>query len=111
MPEGQFIGRKSKFIYTSDTNVDYKITLDRTLGTIANTGLTEDAAGTAVAPPPPKRFKPRVLYWQGVLDGRIVRKALVVNRAALYNAPGSQEITIDGVVGRTTGRRGEALTF
>ncbi len=59
----------------------------------------------------PKKIKPRVVYWQGALDGRVVRKALVCNTdGALYNST-STDITIDGVPGSTTGRRGGKVYF
>lgn len=112
MPEGQFSGARASYEYTSDTGASYLLTLDETLGTVANNGLVAaTTATTAISAP--KRFQPRVVYWQGTLDGRIVRKQLVCGTAAatLYASNVSQAVTIDGVAGVTTGRKGEQVSF
>lgn len=114
MPEGQFSGTRSTYIYETDADTKYLLTLDDTLAGLANTQLVKaTTANAADATPPPKRFKPRVVFWQGTLDGGLVRKALVCGKASstLYNKATSQSLTIDGVSGSTTGRRGEKLTF
>lgn len=114
MPEGQFTGTRSTYLYENDAGTQYVLTLDDTLATLANTGLvaaTTANAGTAT--PAPKRFKPRVVFWQGTLNGNLVRKSLVCGdvTASLYATATSTSVTIDGIAGQTTGRRGEKLSY
>ena len=114
MPEGQYSGQRKSYIYESDAGKTYILLLDSTLASLANTGLVEaTTANAATATPAPKRFKPRVVFWQGTLNGRVVRKALVCGdvTSTLYAKDTSQDVTIDGVAGSTTGRRGEKLSF
>lgn len=114
MPEGQYSGQRKSYIYESDAGKTYILLLDSTLASLANTGLVEaTTANAATATPAPKRFKPRVVFWQGTLNGRTVRKALVCGdvTSTLYAKDTSQDVTIDGVAGSTTGRRGEKLSF
>lgn len=114
MPEGQYTGQRKSYIYESDAGKKYILLLDSTLAGLANTGLVEATSGnTADATPAPKKFKPRVVFWQGTLNNRTVRKALVCGdvTATLYAKDTSQTVTIDGVDGSTTGRRGEKLSF
>lgn len=113
MPEGQFSGQRAAYLYTSDSDDVYIITTDKTLGDLAETGLVAaTTANIADATVAPKRFKPRVAFWQGSLENRPVRKALVCNRTSdLIEATAPTAITIDGVAGSTTGRRGEKLSY
>ena len=113
MPEGQFTGQRGQYLYTSDSDDIYIITTDKTLGDLAVCGLTPATqANAANASPAPKRFKPRVSFWQGTLNGRVVRKALVCNVTSDLNEDTTpRAVTIDGVAGSTTGRRGEKMSF
>lgn len=114
MPEGQFTGARENYIYENDAAEEYIITTDATLGGLENTGLVVATAANATgASPAPKRFTPRKVYWQGELDGRVVRKAITCGtaEAALYASDISQALTIDGIAGFTTGRVGERITF
>lgn len=114
MPEGQFTGARENYLYENDGGTNYLITTDATLGGIDTNGLTvATSANAADANPAPKRFKPRVVFWQAELDGRIVRKEIICGdvTADLYASDTSQALTIDGVAGFTTGRRGEKLSF
>lgn len=114
MPEGQFSGIRKSYIYVADNDENYLITLDATLGDLAGTGLvaatTVNAAGLS---DPPKRFKLRGVHWQGIIGSRVVRKFIVTNTgetATLYTS-GAAALTIDGVAGSLTGRRGEAESY
>lgn len=110
MPEGQFTGSRATYDYEADDGSIYRLTLDETLGNLTGTGLgktTTASTSTEI----PKRLKPRIVYWQGVLNGRIVRKSLVCNTSGSLYSSSSQDVTIDGVNGSTTGRRGEKFTF
>lgn len=114
MPEGQYTGQRQSYIYESDAGEAYILLLDATLAGLAGTGLVAaTAANAAGASPTPKRFRPRGVYWQGTLDGRVVRKRIIcgTTESTLYQSDVSQSLTIDGVAGSTTGRTGEQLTF
>lgn len=115
MPEGQYTGQRKAYLYTPDSGDNiYLISTDATLGGLTGTGLVEaTTANVANAQPAPKRFKPRVVFWQGKLGTRTVRKTIACGTtdAALYDSDSPQAVTIDGVLGSTTGRRGERLSF
>ncbi len=111
MPEGQYSGRRGNYVYTSDDGSDYIISTDRTLGSIPGADL-QLATGGSDAVSPPKRFRPRIVYWQGELNDRIVRKKIICdNTSSLYQDNNSVTLTIDGVAGFTTGRRGEKFSY
>ena len=111
MPEGQFTGPRKVYEYTMDSGTSIQLALDETNGSLTGTGLTL-AGATSTAGFAPPRFKPRGVYWQGDLNGSIKRKFITCNAgAALYNQNVSQALEIDGVPGKTTGRRGEKLSW
>ena len=111
MPEGQYSGSRSKYEYVSDGGTTYKLTLDDTLATLTGTNLVA-AAADSTAIPKPTNFKPRVVFWQGVLNGVQKRKEIVCNpTSTLYAVETGQALSVDGVAGTITGRRGEKLTF
>lgn len=112
MPEGQFSGERKTYEYTSDTGATYLLTLDATIGDLTDNGLTP-ATQTTTGIPAPKRFEPRVVFWSGLLGTKQVKKSLVCGTtdAPLYDLNISQALTIDGVNGTTTGRKGEKLSF
>lgn len=113
MAEGQYSGVRRPYLYTSDSGEVFLLSKDETLGDLAGTGLTRATTGNVGnATPVPKRFEPRGVYWQGELGGRVVRKFLVCAAdGTLYVGNTPQAVTIDGVAGSTTGKRGERLTF
>lgn len=113
MPEGQYSGQRRPYLYTSDSGEVFALLKDETLGDIAGTGLVRaTTANIGNASPVPKRFMPRGVHWQGELDGDVVRKFLVCEATGtLYQGNAPQAVTIDGVAGTTTGRRGEQQTF
>lgn len=110
MPEGQFSGARGKYAYESDGGETYNLTLDTSL-VVAATGLAAAVAGTGTGKP--LNFKPRGVYWQATgagFEGK--RKFLVCAAdAAAYVANTRTAITIDGVAGVTTGRRGEQFSY
>lgn len=115
MPEGQFSGTRSKYVYVDDAGTNYILTLDDSL-VITNSGLVlfDPAAPPANSCPAPKRFTPRVVFWQATATGfEGKRKSLVAGTvdAALYASNLASEFTVDGVTGTTTGRKGEKLSF
>lgn len=106
MPAGQTLGVKRYFGYANDGGGSYSLLLDQTLG--AAGGLTEDDS----FPPPPRRFRPRGVYVEAVIGGAVARKYIVCEPgAALYATDTSTDVTIDTIVFKSTGRRGERLTF
>lgn len=110
MPEGQFSGARAGYEYINDEGTTYLLTLDETLGGIAGAGLSA-ATSASTAGGAPSRFTPRVVFWQGTLSGRTVRKSIVCNADGALYTDTSQSLTVDGVAGVTTGRRGEKITF
>lgn len=113
MPEGQFLGERGYFLYNSDAEVDYVIQTDATLGNLPQAGLVEaDEDNAENVAFKPARLQPRGVHWQGVLNGRTVRKFIVCSlESEIYKASGSNPLTVDGVQGVTTGRRGEVFSF
>lgn len=117
MPEGQFTGSRSKYVYESETvDEKYILTLDDSLVTAGQSLQPFDPATppTGNVCPSPKRFKPRIIYWEATAVGfEGKRKQLVcgTNAAPLYATNTPATLTIDGVAGVTTGRRGEVQTF
>jgi len=116
MPEGQFSGSKCTYEYTNDEGTNFLLTLDQTLGDLSGNGLVL-ATQESTAVPKPTGFQPRIVFWQSLApvgtNRSLSRKELVVGdlSADYYATSVSQMITIDGVEGRTTGRRGEKLSF
>lgn len=112
MPEGQFLGTRTTYNYLMDDGTtEVQLTLDTTIGGIAGTGLSPATNGDGSIPKP-QRFEPRGVYWEGTLNGSKKRKFIPCNRTStLYAGNVSANVTIDGVVGQTTGRRGEKLSF
>lgn len=111
MPEGQFLGSRTTYNYTMDDGTEIQLVLDSTIGGIAGAGLAPATNGDGSIPKP-LRFEPRGVYWQGQLGSSIKRKFIPCNdAAALYATNVSTSLTIDGVSGITTGRRGEKLSF
>lgn len=111
MPEGQFSGTRATYEYTTEEGDVYLLTLDTTLGGLPAAGLSV-ATATTTGTTPPKRFKPRVVFWEGLISGRKVRKQLVCEAdSTLYSSVKSQALTIDGVSGFTTGKKGERFSF
>lgn len=113
MAEGQYLGGKRTYIYTADDNQSYKILRDRTLGDLPGCDL-DPATAAVPAPRLPRKFEPRGVYWQSnALVGRnYARKFLICNRnSTLYTSIDSTPLTIDGIEGATTGRRGEQASY
>lgn len=108
---GQFLGPRLAYVYTSDDgSTEYVLQLDSTLATLTGVDL-ENYTGQSGVSPAPKRFEPRIVYWESN-DG-VYRKKLVcgTTNATLYATNTSTSLTIDGIAGKTTGRVGEKLTF
>ena len=117
MPEGQFLGKKGSYLYATDSGIIYVIQRDQTLATLPGTDFTPATDAASLLSPTPKRFQARGVHWQGVLgdgvNGRIVRKFIIcfTPTSTLYASDVSQNLTVDGVLGFTTGKRGEQLSF
>lgn len=112
MAEGQFTGQRGAYVYVADSGAQYSIERDTTLA-LPSTGLTPYGVDDPFAPGLPKRYKPRGVYWQGVLDGKVVRKFIICGTldAQTYSRDGRAPLQVDGIDGFTTGKRGEQITF
>ena len=109
--EGQFLGNRVTYNYQMEDGTEIQLVLDETLGSLPGADLVPATTGDGSVPKP-LRFKPRGVYWQGELGGKTKRKFVPCNpTSTLYLSNVSQELTIDGVAGKTTGRRGETLSF
>lgn len=114
MPEGQFSGSRSRYVYTNDSGDDYILRLDDTLAALSTTLTAFDPANPGTAVKKPDGFKPRGVYWIATATGFEGRKKFIVcgdGSDALYDTTTGATLTVDGVAGRTTGRKGESLTF
>lgn len=101
------LGVRRYYAYTSDTQVVYKYQTDLDLGEAVGAELND------TAPNLPRRFKPRGVYVQAVVDGRTVRKFLICPTTdnEVYAADGSQAIPVAGTNFFSTGRKGEQVSF
>ncbi len=113
MAEGQFLGIKGAYVYVDDSARSYVIRRDQTLATLPGTNLRTATTADANLTLLPRGFEPRGVYWQGELNGRIVRKFIVCGTpiGGLYENSGSTDLTVDNIPGVTTGKRGEKASF
>ena len=113
MAEGQELGPKASYIYTSDNGTQFIILRDNDLSLPAITGLELYTEGASFGYSLPKRFKPRGVYWMGVQGSRIIRKFIICGTldSTLYITDTSSPVTIAGTPGFTTGRVGERYTY
>lgn len=104
---GNTLGTRKWFGYTSDTGETYSFLTDNDLGVAA--GATPDVS----SPNFPRRFKPRVLFVQATIAGKIVSKSLIIPTAdsSLFASSVSQSVTVDTTAFTSTGRRGESVSF
>lgn len=111
MGVGQYLGPRLAYVYTADdSTTEYVLQLDSTLAALEGVDL-ESYTGQEGVSPAPRRFQPRIVYWESN-DG-VYRKRLICGStdATLYATNSSTALTIDGIAGKTTGRVGEKLTF
>ncbi len=101
------IGPRGRYEYESDTGQIYTIETDVDLATAAGLVAVSDPEPEGL----PRRFKPRVVFVQATIAGKIARKELVVNGDSALFTDSRQTVTIDGTAGTTTGRRGESRSF
>lgn len=113
MPEGQYLGPKASYIYTSDNGTQFVLLRDTNLALSALTGLELYTEGSTFAFSLPRKFRPRGVYWVGFVGQRAVRKFIICGTldATIYATDTSQPLTIDGVAGFTTSRYGEQYQY
>lgn len=113
MPEGQYLGPKASYIYTSDNGTQFVLLRDNTLAFPSLTGLELYEEGSSFAYALPRRFRARGVYWLGFNGSRAVRKYIICGNldATLYASDSSQPLTIDGIAGFTTSRYGEQYQY
>lgn len=104
---GNTIGVRRYYKYTSDLGTDYKYQTDADLGEAVGATLDD------TLPNLPRRFKPRGVFVETVIDGRKVRKFLICPTTdnEVYGADASQTVAVDGTNFFSTGRKGEMLSF
>lgn len=114
MPEGTFRGPKNDYIYVMDGGGRLKIKL-YPANVATGSGLVAfDPQNPGTLATKPDGFKPRGVWWEGTESGFAGRRKFLVcgtNAAALYTATTSTNLEIDGADGKTTGRKGEQLSF
>lgn len=113
MAEGQFLGSKSVYVYTDDSDVEYLIRMDITLASLTQLGMVPAVDADLGKPTLPKGFSTRKVLWEGICDGVKRRKTLTANKTAeAYLATGSTAFDIGGSTqGATTGRVGEKKSY
>lgn len=113
MPEGQYLGQKASYIYTTDNGTQFVLLRDTTLVFGELTGLELYTEGSTFAYSIPRKFRPRGVYWLGFSGQRAVRKYVICGTldATLYASDTSQPLTIDGIAGFTTSRYGEQYQY
>ena len=104
---GNILGRRSFYQYEADDGTLYSIQLDDTLAQA--TGMVLSAINAA----PPRRFEPRGIFVETLVEGRAKRKFLVVGTTSQVNYAANVSTTLDvgGIQFATTGRKGEQITF
>lgn len=104
---GNTLGARRYYNYTDDTGAEFTVLTDETLGTAAGNTLDDTNPGL------PRRFQPRGVYVEAEVEGVKVRKFLVCGTTenTLYSSNASQDVTIDGITFKTTGRKGESASF
>lgn len=113
MAEGQYLGPKASYIYTSDNGTQFVLLRDNDLSLPELTGLELYTEGSTFAYSLPRRFRPRGVYWLGFVGQRAVRKFIICGSldATLYATDSSVPLTINGVAGFTTSRYGEQYQY
>lgn len=104
---GNTLGERRYYRYVDDGGDEFKYLTDEDLGAAMNATLND------TLPDLPRRFKPRYVLAEAVIDGQDVKKKIIsptVDNTA-YAANARTTITIDGTAFRTTGRVGEKRTF
>lgn len=115
MPAGTR-GKSAKAQYTTDSGKKIIIKVPQYILDGGSHGL-QPTDGTEVAKP--DRFKPRVVFWEGEIaavppatQNQVIRRSIPCNAgSALINSDAVTAHTLDGVVGATTGRKGEKVSF
>lgn len=103
---GNTLGVRRYYKYTTDKDIVHSYLTDKDLGD-AVSGELDDTS-----PPFRKRFKPRGVYCEAVIDGTKHRKFVVVPKTSnAVWADTSKDISIDGKTFKTTGRKGESMSF
>lgn len=112
MAVGQELGEKAVYLYVADDNNVYYLSRDITLGDIPGVALERATTASVANGVLPRRFKPRGVHWQAQVGNRRIRKFLICgNTSTLYRSEVGLALTIDGVAGSTTGRRGETASY
>lgn len=117
---GNRLGPRARIIYESDeVGQVYILQIDASF-IVAGAGAggstpdifdpTDPPAGVMICPPP-RRFKPRIVYAQSA-NGDAVKEIVIASATgSLYATTLRKVVAIDGENFTTTGRRGEKISF
>lgn len=104
---GNTLGARRYYNYSDDIGNEFTVLTDETLGTAAGNTLDDTNPGL------PRRFEPRGVYVEAEVADQKVRKFLVIGSRTnpLYASNASQDVVIDTITFKTTGRKGESASF
>lgn len=104
---GNTLGARAYYLYEDDAGNQYKYQTDVDLGEAVGAVLND------TAPDLPRRFEPRGVFVQGIVNDKTVRKFLIVPDVTegIYASNASQTVIVDSTSFSTTGRKGEKVSF
>lgn len=103
---GNTLGTRRYYKYASDKDKLYSYLTDKDLGDAVGAELNDSY------PPMPRRFKPRGVYALATINNKQVKKFLIIGDTKNDAwSDKSTTLTIDEETFKTTGRRGESLSF
>lgn len=106
---GNTLGERGWYAYTADDGTQYGYQTDVDLA-----AAVAAVPMTTGLPSFPRRFKPRVVLWEGTDDeDNVIRKEIIcpLTTTTVYSSDTSSVLNVDGAPGYTTGRRGEKMSF
>lgn len=105
---GNRLGPRGTFVYTSDSLVEYNISLDRSVSIAVGNTLSTDAALPNVRASGNRPIEPRYFLLALTATPTIKKKAIVCDADnTTFAADGASTLTINGVSWTVTGRVGE----
>jgi hypothetical protein len=101
------LGPRSWYAYEGDDGVDYRVFTDDDLATAMN--MTRNDSNRQL----PRRYEARGVWAEATVSGRKVRKFLIAptNDNTAYASESTSTVTVAGTAFRTTGRRGEQVSY
>lgn len=105
---GNRLGPRKTFVYTTDSSVDYNITLDESVATALGNPASTDGDLPILRASAARPLQPRYVLL-ALQSNPAIRKSAIVceNDNTTFAADGPTEVTINSVVWNVTGRVGE----